>query len=68
MDGIVLQHSWLCWWPCDEQGIELQHCIACSGVDMARQSKAYTARAIATTASNIGLVKRICNHVRRVLD
>src|SRR6267142_2380348 len=22
MDGIVLQHSWLCWWPCDEQGIE----------------------------------------------
>ncbi len=68
MDGIVLQHSWLCWWPCDEQGIESQHCIACSGVDMARQSKAYTARAIATTASNIGLVKRICNHVRRVLD
>ncbi len=68
MDGIVLQHSWLCWWPCDEQGIESQHCIACSGVDMARQSNAYTARAIATTASSIGLVKRICNHVRRVLD
>ena len=68
MDGIVLQHSWLCWWPCDEQGIESQHCIACSGVDMTRQSNAYTARAIATTATSIGLVKRICNHVRRVLD
>jgi hypothetical protein len=40
MDGIVLQHSWLCWWPCDAQGIESQHCIACSGVDMAKQSDA----------------------------
>src|SRR6266403_648431 len=68
MDGIVLQHSSLCWWPGDEQGIESQHCIACSGVAMARQSKAYAARAIASTASRIGLVKRICNHVRRVLD
>src|SRR5881296_2490811 len=68
MDGIVLQHSWLCWWPCDEQGIESQHCIACSGVDMAKQSDAYVARAIAITANRTDLVKRICNHVRRVLD
>ena len=67
IDGIVLQHSWLCWWPCDEHGIESQHCIACSGVDIARQSNAYIARAIATIASRIGLVKRICNQVRRVL-
>jgi len=58
-DGIVLQHSWLCWWSWDEQGIESQHCMACSGVDMARQSNAYMARAIATTACRIGLVKRI---------
>ena len=68
MDGIVLQHSWLCSWPCDEHGIESQHCIACSGVDIARQSSAYIARAIATIASRIGLVKRICNQVRRVVD
>ena len=68
MDGIVLQHSWLCSWPCDEQGIVSQHCIACSGVDMARQSNAYAARAIATTACRIGLAKRIYNHVRRVID
>jgi hypothetical protein len=67
MDGIVLQHSWLCWCPCDEQGIESQHCMACSGVDMAKQSDAYVARAIAITANRIGLVKRICTQARRVL-
>src|SRR5882762_4334655 len=66
-DGIVLQHSWVCWWPGDEQGIESQHCIACSGVAMARQSNAYVARAIATTASRIGLVKRIGIQTRRVV-
>ncbi len=68
MDTIVLQHSWLCWWPGGEQGIESQHSIACSGVDMARQSNSYAARAIATTASRIGLVKRISNQVRRLVD
>jgi len=40
MDGMDLQHSWLRSWLCDEQGIESQHCIAASGVDMAKQSKA----------------------------
>src|SRR6267378_1578790 len=64
MDGIVLQHSWLCWWPGDEQGIVSQHCVACSGVDMAKQSDAYVARAIAITANRIDLVKRICGQVR----
>jgi len=32
-----LQQSWPVW-PCDEHGMELQHCIACSGVDVAPQS------------------------------
>lgn len=27
MVGMVLQQSWP-WWPCDEQCIDLQHCIA----------------------------------------
>lgn len=40
MDGMVLQHSWLCWWPRDEQDMVSQHCIAASGVDMAKQSNA----------------------------
>jgi hypothetical protein len=66
MDGMVLQQSWLCWWPCDEQGIVSQHCIAASGGDMAKQSKAYVAKAIAITASRIGLLKRICNQGNRV--
>src|SRR6267142_2377062 len=63
MDGMVLQHSWLCSWLCDEQGIVSQHCIASSGVDMARQSNAYIARAITITASKIGLAIRIRNQV-----
>src|SRR6267378_3225906 len=66
MDGMVLQHSWLCWWPCDEQCMVSQHCIAASGVDMARQSKAYVAKATTITASKIGLAKRIRNQGRRV--
>src|ERR1700682_955955 len=66
MDGMVLQHSWLCSWLCDEQGIVSQHCIAASGVGMAKQSNPYVAKAIAITASKIGLAKRICNHGRRV--
>jgi len=40
MEGIVLQHSWLCSWPSDEHGMVLQHCMAASGVDMAEQAKA----------------------------
>jgi hypothetical protein len=53
-DGIVLQHSWLCSWPCDEQCIVSQHCIACSGVVMAPQSIAYPA--IAATRAK----RKIC--------
>jgi hypothetical protein len=66
MDGMDLQHSWLCSWLCDEQGIVSQHCIAASGVDMAKQSNAYVAKAIAITASRIGLIRRICNKGMRV--
>src|SRR6267142_772378 len=40
-------------------GMVSQHCIASSGVDMARQSNAYIARAITITASKIGLAIRI---------
>ena len=68
MEGIALQHSWLCSWPRDEQCIVSQHCIASSGVDMAKQSNAYLARAIAITVNKIGLTKRICNQLRRVLN
>ena len=66
MDGMVLQHSWLCWWPCDEQCMVSQHCIAASGVDMAKQSNAYVAKAIAITASRIGLIIRISKQRMRV--
>ena len=66
MAGMVLQHSWLCWWPCDEQCMVSQHCIAASGVDMARQSNAYVAKAIAITASRNGPIRRICNQRMRV--
>jgi hypothetical protein len=56
--GMVLQQS--CpWWPCDEQRIKLQHCIACSGVAAALQSNAYAARATASNVRKIGLAKRI---------
>jgi len=58
MDGIVLQQSWRSW-PCDEQGMELQHCIAWSGVMVAPQSTAYVARMSASTARNIGLANRM---------
>ncbi len=64
--GMVLQHSWLCWWPCDEQCMVSQHCIAASDVDMAKQSNAYVAKAIAITASRIGLIRRIYNQGMRV--
>ena len=47
MDGMVLQHSWLCSCPCDEQCIVSQHCIACSGVVIAPQSIVYPAIAAA---------------------
>jgi hypothetical protein len=39
--------------------MDLQHCIACSGVVMALQSNAYAARATASTVRKIGLAKRI---------
>jgi len=39
MAGIVLQQSWP-WLLCDEQGIESQHCIACSRVAIPEQSSA----------------------------
>jgi hypothetical protein len=68
VDAMVSQHSWLCSWLCDEHGIVLQHCIAASGVDIAKQSNAYVAKAIAITPSIIGLAKRIRNQARRVVD
>lgn len=56
--GMVLQHS--CpGWPCDEQGIELQHCIACSDEVMAEQSNTYSARHAASTAIRMGRTKCI---------
>ncbi len=64
--GIVLQHSWLRWWPCDEQCMVSQHCIAASGVDMAKRSNAYVAKATVITASRIGLIGLIYNQGRRV--
>jgi hypothetical protein len=54
IDGIILQHSWLYSWLCDEQGIVSQHCIACSGVAMAPQSIAYAAIAAAMATNKIG--------------
>jgi len=66
MDGMDLQHSWLGSWPGDEQGIESQHCIAASGVDMAQQSNAYVAKATVITASRIGLIRHIPNQYMRV--
>jgi hypothetical protein len=67
MDGMVLQHSWLCSWPCDEQAIVLQHCIAASGVDMAKQSNAYAARPTASSTITVLFAKRIYNQLRFVL-
>jgi hypothetical protein len=67
MDGIVLQHSWLCSWPCDEHGIVSQHCIALSGVDMAKQSSAYAARPTASSTITVLFTKRIYNQLRFVL-
>jgi len=52
--GMVLQQS-IPRWPCDEQCIELQHCIACSGVVAASQSNAYAPRATASIARRKGL-------------
>jgi hypothetical protein len=56
--GMVLQQSWPLR-PCGEQGIELQHCIDCSGVMVAPQSNAYVARLTASTTTKIGLINRI---------
>jgi hypothetical protein len=61
--GMVLQQS--CpWWPCDEQCIDLQHCIACSGVVAASQSNAYAPRATARIATNNGLMECIIDQLR----
>ena len=53
------------WWPCDEQGIERQQRIACSGVVMARQSDPYAANATVRTAKKTGLALRIFLEARR---
>jgi hypothetical protein len=60
----VLQQS-MPWWPCDEQCIEWQHCIACSGVVAAPQSNAYAPRATARITRNNGLAKRITHQAKR---
>jgi hypothetical protein len=62
MDGIVLQHSWLCSWRCDKQCSVSQHCIACSGVAMAAQSLAYTA--IATPMAKRKIVFMRCISIK----
>jgi hypothetical protein len=59
MDGMVLQHSWLCSWLCDEQGMVSQHCIASSAVVMAPQSTEYTAIATTMATSKIGFTRCI---------
>ena len=61
--GIVLQQS-RPWWPCEAQRIDLQHCIACSGVVAASQSNAYTPRASARIATNNGLMECIIEQLR----
>ena len=50
----------------NEQCMVSQHCMAASGVDMAKQSNAYVAKATVITASRIGLIRLICNQGRRV--
>jgi hypothetical protein len=62
IEGIVVQQS--CpWCPCEEHGMELQHCIACSGVVMASQSKAYTPSRTRTPRMKIGFAKRISSNL-----
>lgn len=56
--GIDLQQSWL-WCPCEEHGIEPQHCMAWSGVIAASQSNPYAARAAASTTKNSAFEIRI---------
>jgi hypothetical protein len=63
IDGMVLQQSWPSRCPCDEQGIESQHCVARSGVVVAPQSTAYTASATTIPAIRIGLAKRIISNL-----
>jgi hypothetical protein len=63
MDGMVLQHSWLCSGLCDEQGIVSQHCMACSGVVMAPQSIAYAVIATAMAKSKMGFARCISTNV-----
>ena len=57
---IVLQQSSLLPW-CGEQGMDPQHCMACSGVFIAEQSTAYVASTAARASTKINLPKRILN-------
>jgi hypothetical protein len=43
--------------------MDLQHCIACSGVVVAPQSNAYAERASASAATRIGFAKRIVSRL-----
>src|SRR6266571_1163120 len=53
--------------PCDEHGIELQHCISCSGVVVPPQSTAYAARASPSTATRTDLAKRTLTKLGAIL-
>src|SRR5260370_2729177 len=68
MDGMVLQHSWLCWWPCDEQCIVSQHCML-AVVAIAFATFAFDCLAMSTPeAARIGLIRRILNEGRPVVE
>jgi hypothetical protein len=60
MEVIVLQQSRLCSEVWDAHGMLAQHCMASSGVDIAKQSNAYAARVTAITVIRMGLATRIC--------
>ena len=58
IEGIVLQQSWLLPW-CGEQGMDPQHCMACSAVFIAEQSTPYVASTAARASNKIDLPKLI---------
>ena len=68
IEGMLLQHSMLLPCPCGEHGIDLQHCVACSGVVEAPQSNAYAIKATATMGRKIDFTKRLIHYVRRPQD
>jgi hypothetical protein len=68
IEGMLLQHSMPLSCPCGEQGIDLQHCSACSGVVEAPQSNAYAIKATATISRKSEFTKRIILYVRRPQD